>query len=491
MAVSSRRPHHYETRRRVLAAACLAIVLAVLGVGAAIYGPGWVGVVQSYTDPERLALRAALRAPTMADLRSGYAARHYKPIWLIHGRARPEANDFLTRLKTSEQDGLDPERYESDRLATMLTALPYGSRDDRAGTEVLLSRAFANYVVDLHTPVTGAEMTYTDPHLFPDRPPPQLVVERLARDRSLKRAIARATQMNPLYLQYRGALRSAAASGAEPETIRLLRLNLERLRALPSNPGRRFALVDSASGRLWLYENGKAVDSMKVIVGTPQEQTPIMAGLIRYAVFNPSWNVPPDLTRKTYAPRMRADPSTLASLGMDAWTDHTRTAKKLNPALVNWGAVAHGATSVWLRQRPGPHNAMGAVKFMLPNELGIYLHDTPNKALFEQDQRHFSAGCIRVEDYKRFSRWLYQGDVGPKVSGPDQRIDLRRPVPVYITYLTAAPENGTIIIRPDVYQRDEILSAQLRKDERRVAPLGERAGRMGLRPLTAASGALM
>jgi murein L,D-transpeptidase YcbB/YkuD len=194
---------------------------------------------------------------------------------------------------------------------------------------------------------------------------------------------------------------------------------------------------------------------MKVIVGAKAEQTPQLAGLIRYAIFNPYWNVPPDLTQRTYAPRILAKRSALNDLRMDAWSDFAPNAKVLDPAKVDWAAIAHGETNGWLRQRPGPNNSMGAVKFMLPNTLGIYLHDTPEKALFARDQRNFSAGCVRVEDYRRLAKWLYQGaDVGPKGDAPEQHVDLPAPVPVYILYLTVLPQEPGNPYR-DPYGRDQ------------------------------------
>ena len=211
---------------------------------------------------------------------------------------------------------------------------------------------------------------------------------------------------------------------------------------------------------------------MKVVVGKPDEATPQMAGVIRYALFKPNWNVPPDLTQKVYAPRIRTDLSALDALDMDVWSDYTANARKLDPKAVDWDGVVQGRQSVWLRQRPGPRNSMGAVKFMLPNTLGIYLHDTPNKGLFASDQRTFSAGCVRVEDYKRLARWLYGGDVGPTGDAPEQRFDLKAPTPVYITYLTAASLNGEVVARKDVYGRDALVIAQLQKGQRAARRAG-------------------
>src|SRR5690606_40226466 len=137
-------------------------------------------------------------------------------------------------------------------------------------------------------------------------------------------------------------------------------------------------------------------------------------------------------------------------LNMDVWSDFTARGVRLEPNLVDWDAVARGEATAWLRQRPGPHNAMGTVKFMLPNLLGIYLHDTPAKQLFDLEHRHLSAGCVRVEDADRLRRWLFRGlDVGARGPEPEQRFALQSPGPGYIVYLTAIPEGGGGPVRPD------------------------------------------
>ncbi len=104
---------------------------------------------------------------------------------------------------------------------------------------------------------------------------------------------------------------------------------------------------------------------------------------------------------------------------------------------------------------------MGSVKFMMPNNLGIYLHDTPEKELMRKPERRFSSGCVRVEDAQRLARWLFGRPLLPKGSQPDQRVDLAQPVPVYITYLTAMPEGQTIVYRTDAYNRDRAQLASL------------------------------
>lgn len=242
----------------------------------------------------------------------------------------------------------------------------------------------------------------------------------------------------------------------------LLRLNLERARALPPANAGRHVLVDAASARLWLYENGSVRDTMKVIVGKPSEQTPMMAGYIRYAMLNPYWNVPPDLVRARIAPNvLKRGVSWLRSSRYEVTSDWTDDAPVADPKKVDWAAVAAGRQELPVRQLPGRDNAMGKMKFMLPNDLGIYLHDTPERELFGKADRRFSSGCVRVEDAARLARWLFGRTPAARSAAPEQRVDLPEPVPVYITYLTAAPTGRGIAFMDDPYGRDGARLAQL------------------------------
>jgi len=251
-------------------------------------------------------------------------------------------------------------------------------------------------------------------------------------------------------------LKALNAGAAHFET--LIALNIQRAAALPPSASRRFVLVNVPSARLWLYEDGRPRKTMRVIVGERRHATPMMAGLIRYAVFNPYWNIPPDIVQTSYAPRVLENgPGYLRAASLEALSDWTDEAVPLEPGQIDWQAVASGQTELRLRQLPGPTNAMGRVKFMLPNELGIYLHDTPERALFERDSRLFSAGCVRVEDASALAVWLLGAEAASATHGRDEHVDATEPTPVYITYLTAAPDmsrGGLITFLPDVYGRD-------------------------------------
>jgi murein L,D-transpeptidase YcbB/YkuD len=211
-----------------------------------------------------------------------------------------------------------------------------------------------------------------------------------------------------------------------------------------------------------MFEDGQPVDSMKVVVGTPQSPTPMMAALMRYVNVNPYWNLPPDLVAKLVAPNvLKYGVGFMADKRyqvLDSWEDD---AKVIDPATADWKAVASGATELRVRQLPGGSNFMGEIKFMLPNNYGIYLHDTPAKDLMQKDQRQLSNGCVRLEDARRLARWLF-GEM-PRAHSEDaeQRVDLAAPVPVYITYLTAGitPE-GRLAFAPDTYGRDSRLLAR-------------------------------
>jgi murein L,D-transpeptidase YcbB/YkuD len=245
-----------------------------------------------------------------------------------------------------------------------------------------------------------------------------------------------------------------------PHYERLILANMERARAIPANPGRRYIVVDAGAQKLWMYENGRVVDEMKVIVGKPTEQTPVMASPMRYAILNPYWNVPYDLVQRRIAPAVvQYGLPFLRERRYEVLSDWTDNAVRIDPARVDWAAVAAGRQEVRVRQLPGQDNFMGDIKFEMPNEHGIYLHDTPDRQLFNEAERSLSSGCVRVEDAQRLARWLFGRPLVATSSQPEQRVDLPEPVPVYITYLTASPSAEGIAFRSDVYGLDEAVQS--------------------------------
>ena len=169
-----------------------------------------------------------------------------------------------------------------------------------------------------------------------------------------------------------------------------------------------------------MVENGSIVDSMKVIVGKPTSQTPMLASVIYYATLNPYWNVPPDLVQKLIAPRvLQQGCPTSRHTATRSWTAPGEAGQPIAPDKVNWKAVADGRANVRVRQLPGPANSMGQLKFGFANANDVYLHDTPNKDLFAQDDRDLSNGCIRLEDAQRLGRWLLGSQPVATSADPD------------------------------------------------------------------------
>ena len=198
----------------------------------------------------------------------------------------------------------------------------------------------------------------------------------------------------------------------------------------------RYVLVDAASARLFMMEDGRVQDSMRVIVGKPASATPALRSVLYYATLNPYWNVPPELAQTLIAPRvLKEGPAYLAERGYEIVSSF-RDPQVLPADSVDWDAVATGEAIVRIRQRPGPANSMGQMKFNLANAEGIYLHDTPKKDLFAKADRNLSNGCVRLEDAPRFARWLLGGDPHVGSAPPEEHVLIPTGgVPVTIAYL--------------------------------------------------------
>jgi murein L,D-transpeptidase YcbB/YkuD len=242
-------------------------------------------------------------------------------------------------------------------------------------------------------------------------------------------------------------------------------MNMERWRWLPRDLGSRYLLVNAADFVLKVVEAGRVVLDMDVVVGRPYRRTPLFTGQLRYLVFNPDWNVPPSIARKDLLPKIRKDPGYLAAHDFQLLSDWSPEARELDPLQVDWSAVS-GPFPYKLRQRPGPQNALGRIKFMLPNRYDVYLHDTPSQELFRKTVRSFSSGCVRVAEPIRLAEYLLSGTEGWESgriratlqSGITTQVNLPLQIPVYFTYFTAwVDSQGTLQFRDDIYRRDGAL----------------------------------
>jgi L,D-transpeptidase YcbB len=394
---------------------------------------------------------AEIQRTASGRLKGSYAARGFRPLWALDGAISADAQSLLGFLKTADLDGLKPSSYKIEQLEAAIADARAGDSQAVTRAELLLSKTFARYVGDLRRR-SSINITYLEPGLKPKKPKLDTVLRAAALSASFKDYISSMGWMSPHYRKLRTLLARAESSGAPDHVLRRLRLNLDRARILPG-PWTHHIVVDAASGRLWYYQAGKQQGTMRVVVGKPTAPTPMLAGMLRYAILNPYWNVPVDLAQTLIAPRVLAGQS-LQSQGIEALSDWSANPAPLSPGAINWPAVASGAQELRLRQLPGGANAMGRVKFMFPNDQGIYLHDTPDRALFAKDNRHFSNGCIRLEDAAALGQWLLGKPLRAGSKAPEQPVALTVPVPVYLTYFTATATKQGVGFLEDVYGRD-------------------------------------
>ena len=228
-----------------------------------------------------------------------------------------------------------------------------------------------------------------------------------------------------------------------PATFRLAQIaaNLERYRWLPRTLGNRYIFVNVPAFRLEGYENGRKNIEMKVIVGAEYDDraTPVFSDRMEFVVFRPYWNVTPDIAENELFPKFAAS-------GVPA--DYEIYSEK-------------GVQRI--RQKPGPKNSLGLVKFMFPNDFNIYLHDTPQDDLFKEDIRAFSHGCIRVEKPEELAQWVLGWDRtrvenAMQNGSNNQHVKLPNSIPVYIAYMTTFVRDGHVWFGNDLYNRDQKLA---------------------------------
>jgi L,D-transpeptidase YcbB len=251
--------------------------------------------------------------------------------------------------------------------------------------------------------------------------------------------------------------------------IEQVAVNMERWRWLPEDFGSRYVLVNIASYRLTLVEDGKPSLTMPVIVGETDKMTPSFSSEITYVIFNPPWLVPDKIARKELLPKVEQDGEYFSKQGIRLVGGWQPAAPRGDHDKPGWDAARH-ATGFRLRQDPGPQNPLGRVKFQIPNIFGVYLHDTPSKRLFGKEQRTLSHGCVRLGDALALAARLLEGDSHWSDERRDRVLSewktvpvaVPHPVPVHLVYQTAwVDDAGRPGFAEDVYGRDARLADRL------------------------------
>jgi murein L,D-transpeptidase YcbB/YkuD len=372
---------------------------------------------------------------------SFYAARAGAPVWFRDAETRDAAGKLAALLRHSDLDGVaDSAELAAAVGAAVARGLP---NDDKT-----ISIAWVRYVRALKAPVQG--ISYGDPKLAIQSPSADAILASAAGAASLSAHVAQVSAVNSFY----SALHeSAVKQGATSDPH--VRATLDRLRLLPASG--RAILVDVANAELMMLEDGRVIDSMKVIVGKRDAPTPLLAGTIHYVTFNPYWHIPQDVARRKVAPIiLKRGVSYLKSARYEAVAGFGGDKElPIDPESIDWKAVADGTIEVHVRQRTGPNNMMGAMKFGFVNDYGVFLHDTPHKDLFAKAKRNLSLGCVRVEHPARLAQWLLGRDPVPPSDGAEQLVQVDKGVPIYILYLTARPNGDQLAFADDVYGLDQ------------------------------------
>lgn len=250
-----------------------------------------------------------------------------------------------------------------------------------------------------------------------------------------------------------------SGGGASLDSIKI---NMERQRWLPQDVGNTYILANIPSYRVQMIRDDAVIYNTKAIVGRKDRQTPAFTDRMRHVVMSPTWTVPPTILKKDKLPQLRSNPGAFNG-SFEVVTPGGRVVK---PSDVNWSAV--NPSSYALRQKPGPRNALGRVKFLFPNKHAIYLHDTPSKGLFNRDNRALSSGCIRLQDPMEFAEILLQGTEwtpdrikNASNQSKERWVNPPQETPIYLVYWTLwADLQGQVHSSPDIYGLDNALLKQ-------------------------------
>jgi murein L,D-transpeptidase YcbB/YkuD len=392
----------------------------------------------------------------LADVRTFYERIGHKSVWVdAQGHPTSDTWKVLARLRAVADDALADEDYQGAELeyeASALDVVP--SSADAAAFDVRLTRSVLKYFRDLHLGrVDSRALGFHLDHAIESHDFPALLQSAIT-GHSFD---ALTTELRPPFTQYR-RLRQMLRLYREshPGRARQIELAMERLRWLPDLEGEPLIVVNIPMFHVWGWEaergEGRPVIDMAAIIGrAATTKTPVFASRVTSIVLNPDWNVPDSIVKNEILPALDRDPNYLVR---------------------NHMVMTNEGSHLRIRQLPGAWNALGQIKFVLPNLHGVFLHGTPDHRLFEKARRDFSHGCVRLEDPLALAEWALRSEDGwtrqrmlDIIAGGSTRvIAVTRPPRIVLFYVTAAfvPEQGDVRFVDDIYGHDARLDAWLK-----------------------------
>ena len=270
-----------------------------------------------------------------------------------------------------------------------------------------------------------------------------------------------------------GPITLAVLNKTVEERIETMLLNLDRIKWLNVPHSKRHIIINIPDFMLYFEEDGELRQSIRTIVGTPKNPTPIFSNIVKTIVLNPQWNVPKSIIQNEMIPKLLRNPNAMSKQRIEVFNGWGKDAVKVNPASINWSQYRYSKHMPYrFAQTSGTHNALGKVKFLFPNKFSVYMHDTPTKHLFNKDKRAFSHGCIRLQQPRElletFSTFNDNVDFekSQKILKGKKKayLALQNRVPVDVIYLTSWVDyDGKLQFRNDVYHYDEMQLKSFRK----------------------------
>ena len=379
-----------------------------------------------------------------------------------------QKNEFLEILKTDKYMSICNQRALYNKVRA--------TRDSKLMTKMLVAYAYnlANSCIDLQSFEASQRAkkerkieTYFATNQ--DKIDAFLIQRKLRAGQSiediLQPYVPTTPQFNALIKRYKALKASKKLS---EDKLLKIRINIERAKLMTRDIGKNYALINIPEFKIRIIEEGNTTLSFPVIVGQRDMQTPIFSEQLKYVEINPQWNVPDSIMRKTYIPKIKANPGWVKAQGMELHKDsYDLRSPKVNPASVDWSKYPKdekGYIPYKLVQIPSKKNGLGRVKFIFPNRHAVYMHDTQSKSLFARKSRCFSHGCIRLAKPKKLLDHIttkYSTKRIPTVmkwynSLKTKHLLLNKALQVHTVYFTAyVDEFNKLRLYPDVYGFDK------------------------------------
>jgi murein L,D-transpeptidase YcbB/YkuD len=432
-------------------------------------------IVDSRPPPHRV-----LELPAV---REGVAALYSpdpSPLWTQAGRPRPAARQAVALIERADLQGLSPEDYDAAGLRSRLLELEAATEPqagDLADLDVALSAGVLRFLEAVHHGRVRPREVGFDYHVDAHGSETAERLRQAVLEGSLEVLV---TALEPRLVQYRRLKRAlvreredATATRAGTDRVRKIELAMERLRWLPEVPAGPLLIANVPAFRLVAFRSAadeRPVLQMGIVVGrAARTQTPLFVDRLQYVLFRPAWYPPPSIIKNEIVPALKRNPGYLERERMDLVASTDEASPPLPATAENLARLRAGR--LWLRQRPGPDNALGLVKFVFPNDYRVYMHDTPARSLFGRKRRDFSHGCIRLERPLDLAELVLSAQPGwtrarieaALHAARTQRVNVVPPIPVMVFYTTAIVRaDGTVEFYDDLYGLDAELEQALR-----------------------------